>query len=122
MTVHFLQQKMNELVDITNNKRIPIEMTTSQRLYVNKMLKPYEYQVIQIKTHMIEDLYDFHELTKRKNKRNIYYITNQHLLKQKKKPTDLFMDDDTDYIGQMKEHRTYSTSRLDTGLHDTVST
>ena len=44
---------------------------------------------------MIEHLCDFDELNKRRNELGICNIDDHNLLKQKTKPTVLFMDEDT---------------------------
>lgn len=44
-------------------------------------------------------------------------IQTQNLLKQKRKPTDLFMDEETGYVVPRREHNTYSTSSLVIGVN-----
>ena len=66
----------------------------------------------------IEHLNDFHEMIMRMNERGTYNRDDHNLLKQKRKPTDLFMDEDTGYIGPRKGQNTYNTSNLDIGIND----
>ena len=72
------------------------------------MLKPYEWSIkaCKGKSHLMEHLHDFDNLIKRKIERGVYYIADQNLLKPKKKPTDLLVDEDTGYTGPRREKNT----------------
>ena len=57
------------------------------------------------------------ELINRKNEQGVYYMGGQNLLKQKRTPIDLFMDENTRHIGTMSKND-WNTSRLDREIND----
>ena len=96
-------------------------MTTKQiLLYNNEMLTSFLIWVsihTEAKADQTERLYVFDELSNRKNERGRYYIDYQNMSEQKRKPTDLFIDEETGYIGR-KNKNNLDTSKLDIGIHD----
>ena len=61
-------------------------------LYIDKNLKPLELSIKSYRgnAYNIEHLYDVDAMIKKKHERGHYQIDDEDLLKQKKKPTDLF--------------------------------
>ena len=83
------------------------------------MLKPFELSIKSYrgKTYNVGHQYDCDELVQRKHGQGSYYMDDQRLLKHKRKPTDLFMDEDTGHTGTRNKND-WDTSRFDIGIND----
>ena len=84
----FTAARMNELLDMAQNRRIYDDMNATQILLnVNKLLKPYEkcLRSYRRKAYNITQLNEFDALIQRKNKQDLYYKDSMNILNQKVK-------------------------------------